>query len=89
MNLSLQNKNSNNDCHEPENIKLNSYLPCISWGKCAKDVSKLKKNDNIFIYGELRSREYKKPLQDGTFEIRVAHELLVTDFYVIGKENEE
>lgn len=69
-------------------VKLNSYLPCIAWGKCAKQISKLKKNDNIIITGELRSREYKKPLEDNQFEIRVAHELLVTDFKVLNDETE-
>ena len=60
--------------------KLNSYLPCIAWGQVAKRVEKLNKNDFIFAIGELKSREYKKPLDDGQFEIRVAHELLITDF---------
>ena len=67
--------------------KLNSYLPCIAWGKCAKEISKLQKNDNIVITGELRSREYKKPLGNGEFEIRMAHELVVTDFRKL--QNEE
>ena len=46
-----------------ENSKLNSYLPCIAWGNCAKKISKLNKNDNIIICGELRSREYKKKVK--------------------------
>lgn len=62
------------------NSKLNSYLPCIAWGKTAKEIAKLEKNDWIYITGELRSREYKKPLGNGEFEIRMAHELVVTDF---------
>lgn len=71
-----------------ENSKLNSYLPCIAWGKCAKKLSECNKNDNIYITGELRSREYKKPIGDGKFEIRVAHELLVTDFYKAEQSSE-
>lgn len=66
--------------------KLNSYIPCIAWGKCAKEISKLQKNDNIEICGELRSREYKKPTDDGKFEIRVAHELVVQEFGQVGIE---
>lgn len=66
-----------------QNSKLNSYLPCIAWGKCANRLSKLNKNDNIVVQGELRSREYKKPLENGQFEFRVAHELLVTDFMML------
>ena len=60
--------------------KLNSYIPCIAWGKCAKRISKCNINDTICLTGELRSREYKKPLLDNQFEIRVAHELVVNDF---------
>lgn len=60
--------------------KLNSYLPCIAWGNCAKEISKLQKNDNVVITGELKSREYKKFLSDEQFEIKIAHELVVTDF---------
>lgn len=66
--------------------KLNSYLPCISWGGVANKIGKLSKNDKIEITGELRSREYKKPTSNGEFEIRVAHELLVTDFEVLSRE---
>ena len=60
--------------------KLNSYLPCVAWGKLAKQISKLKKNDIIAVQGELRSREYKKKVSESDIEIRVAHELIVTDF---------
>ena len=60
--------------------KINSYLPCIAWGKCAKKISKIPKGKKILINGELRSREYKKPLPDGQFELRIAHELLVIGF---------
>ena len=67
--------------------KLNSYIPCIAWGKCAKEIAKLSKNDNIAIRGELRSREYKKPTDDGKFEIRVAHELVVQEFEADGEED--
>lgn len=69
------------------NSKLNSYLPCIAWGKVAKQVEKLNKNDIVTITGELRSREYKKPLGNGEFEIRMAHELVVTD--IRRQEDEE
>lgn len=63
--------------------KLNSYLPCIAWESTAVKLSELKVNDKLLITGELHSREYKKVLDDGDIEIRVAHELLVTDFSII------
>ena len=76
----LANNIIRNDC------KINSYLPCIAWGKCAKRIEKIPKNKNILIVGELRSREYKKPLDNGQFEFRIAHELLVTDFQELEDE---
>lgn len=61
--------------------KLNSYLPCVAWGQVAKYVDGLSLHDEISISGEFRSREYKKYLDESKkeFEIRVAHELLVTN----------
>ena len=35
------------------------------------------------ITGELHSREYKKPLPDGSFEFRIAHECVVKSFKVV------
>lgn len=63
--------------------KLNSYIPCIAWGNVAVELSKLPVNTKIVLKGELHSREYKKPLSDGTFEIRVAHECLINNFVVL------
>lgn len=57
---------------------LNSYLPCISWGKYAKQIEKLSVGDTVKIGGQLHSREYTKTLSTGETEIRVAHELTVT-----------
>lgn len=63
--------------------KLNSYIPCIAWGQEAIDLSKLSINTKIKIIGELHSREYKKTLEDGSFEFRVAHECVVKSFEII------
>ena len=62
------------------NQKLNSYLPCIAWGKAAADIAKLSVNSKITIYGKLQSREYHKKISDEEFEIRVAHEVFVKSF---------
>lgn len=61
--------------------KLNSYLPCVAWGQVAKYVDSLPLHSEISISGEFRSREYKKYLDEDKkeLEIRVAHELLVTN----------
>lgn len=63
--------------------KLNSYVPCIAWGSLAEEIAKLKVNDSVAIVGKLHSREYKKTFADGTFEFRVAHEVVVEDFQVL------
>lgn len=70
---------ANNLIIEDSNQKLNSYLPCIAWGKLAKQISQMHVNDKIIISGELHSREYKKIIdpETGEFEFRVAHELVV------------
>lgn len=66
--------------------KLNSYLPCIAWGKTAQEISNMHVNDIVQISGKLQSREYKKYISDDDFEIRIAHELYVDS---ISKENDE
>lgn len=59
--------------------KLNNYLPCVVWGKLAQEWAGLQVSDKIVIKGQLRSREYKKLLENGEIEFRVAHEILVSE----------
>ena len=61
-----------------ENQSLNCYIPCVAWGKQAKEIAKLEVGDNLNIIGQLQSREYKKKTSDTDFEIRVAHELNIS-----------
>ena len=63
--------------------RLNSYIPCIAWGVTAKQLAQLPVNTKISIKGELHSREHTKAQPNGTIEIRVAHEFMVTSFEVI------
>jgi primosomal replication protein N len=64
-----------------ENSRLNSYLPCVAWGNVAKGLSKCPVGQNITIRGEFHSKEYKKIVSDsGDYEIRIAHELVVTSY---------
>ena len=63
--------------------KLNSYLPCVAWGRLATEMANLKVSDKIEIFGELHSREYKKQLDNGEMEIRVAHEIVVLDYKLV------
>lgn len=77
---------ANNLIIEETAQKLNSYLPCIAWGRVAKELAKLHVNDKIIIHGELHSREYKKMITENDFEFRVAHELVVQSFEVVNGE---
>lgn len=63
--------------------KLNSYIPCIAWDSIADELSSASVNTSIQIRGVLNSREYKKMLPDGSFEFRVAHEVVVKDYKIL------
>lgn len=73
-----------NNVHSQDNQKrLNSYIPCIAWGTIAKELQKYSVNTQLKVKGQLHSREHKKKLDNGEMEIRIAHELLITEFEVI------
>jgi primosomal replication protein N len=60
--------------------KLNSYIPCVAWGKTAKDIeNNYAVGDAVSIKGRLQSREYKKRLSENEIEIRMAHELATNE----------
>lgn len=80
---------ANNLIIEDNKQKLNSYLPCLAWGKIAKELSTLSVNDAVSISGELHSREYKKVLDNGEVEIKVAHELVISDYKLITATTKE
>lgn len=73
---------ANNLVSADNSKRLNSYIPCIAWGNIAKQISQLPVNTKIGLSGELHSREHTKTHEDGSVEIRVAHELMVTSFEV-------
>jgi single-stranded DNA-binding protein len=74
---------ANNLTSSNSSKRLNSYIPCIAWGKTAQQLSELSVNAKVNLIGELHSREHTKTYEDGTKEIRVAHELLVESFEVV------
>lgn len=74
---------ANNLVSADSSKRLNSYIPCITWGVTARKFSELSVNTKVKLYGELHSREHKKVYEDGTVEFRVAHELVVTDYEVL------
>ena len=59
------------------NSPINSYIPCIAWGRVAKKISKMSVGDSVAGFGELRSHQYVKNIDENTQEIRVAHEALL------------
>lgn len=73
---------ANNLMSADNSKRLNSYIPCIAWGQTAKALSELPVNTKIKLFGELHSREHTKEYENGSVEIRVAHELLVNSFEV-------
>lgn len=62
-----------------ENQSLNCYIPCVAWGKLAKEIAKKNIGDYLQVKGQLQSREYKKKISDNDFEIKVAHELNISE----------
>ena len=74
---------ANNLVSADSSKRLNSYIPCIAWGNTAKQLAKLPVNTKIKLCGELHSREHTKNHEDGSVEIKVAHELMITSFEVI------
>ena len=74
---------ANNLISADSSKRLNSYIPCIAWGKLARELSELSVNTKISLTGELHSREHKKVHEDGSVEIRVAHELVVSGYEVV------
>jgi primosomal replication protein N len=59
--------------------KLNSYIPCVAWGKMAKEIeSDYLVGDDVHMEGQLQSREYKKKISEEEIELRIAHEMTIT-----------
>ncbi len=51
------------------------YLPCIFWGRTARQIAALTTGARITLTGRLQSREYTKQLPDGSSEQRTAYEI--------------
>ena len=65
------------------------YIPCIIWGRNAKYCEHLQTGTTVKVVGRVQSREYEKKYEDGTSEKRVAYEVSVSKFEIIGKDSEE
>ncbi len=51
------------------------YLPCIFWGRTARQIAELSAGARITLTGRLQSREYHKLLPDGETVTRTAYEV--------------
>lgn len=54
------------------------YIPCIVWGRNAKEASEFKTGDKLKIYGRIQSRDYKKKLENDEIVNKTAYELSVS-----------
>ena len=64
------------------------YIPCIAWGRNAIRTSELDVGTRVKVLGRLQSREYKKKIDDETYEARTAYELSAYMIDVV-EESEE
>ena len=53
------------------------YIPCIAWGRNAIFAEGLEVGNKISLTGRMQSREYRKRLDDGNVEQRVAFEVTI------------
>ena len=51
------------------------YLPVIAWGQLAVQTSRLQVGDALSLEGRVQSRAYRKVLEDGSIQDRVAYEV--------------
>ena len=51
------------------------YLPVIAWGQLAVRAARLQVGDPLSLEGRVQSRAYRKVLEDGSIQGRVAYEV--------------
>ena len=54
------------------------YIPCICWGRNARDASGFEVGEHVQLLGRIQSREYVKRISDTETEKRVAYEVSVS-----------
>ncbi len=55
------------------------YLPCIAWGRCAREASFWEAGRSVRLTGRFQSRSYVKVTEEGSLQ-RTAYEISVTGF---------
>lgn len=72
---------ANNIFVEDKNTRIDTYLPCVCFGECARKLSKeLSVGDPIYVKGQLHSRTYRKYYDNGEMEIKTAHEAVISSY---------
>ena len=71
----------------PRRYKRADYLPCILWGKVAKEVAACQLRDTVQICGRMQSRGYTKVTEDGPQE-RVAYEISALTAQILSQSEE-
>lgn len=57
------------------NYHKSDYVPCILWGRNARFMANQTVGCKVELIGRIQSRDYNKPLEDGTMEKRTAYEV--------------
>lgn len=65
------------------NYGKSDYLPCIAWGRNARYANSLSVGQKLCLNGRLQSRNYKKVLENGVIEERIAYEVSCSLIYSI------
>ena len=55
------------------------YLPCIAWGRCAREAALWEQGRPVRLTGRFQSRSYVKVTEEGSLQ-RTAYEISVTGF---------
>lgn len=68
--------------------KKTDYIPCITWGRSARFISRFGAGTKVRFYGRIQSRKYKKKLDDLSVEIRTAYEVSIWRMEVLEDESQ-
>lgn len=71
----------------PRGYKRADYLPCILWGKIAKEVAACQLRDTVRISGRMQSRGYTKVTEDGPQD-RIAYEISALTAQILPQADE-
>lgn len=67
------------------NFNKSDYIPCILWGRNAKYIQNQKVGTKVTLSGRIQSRSYKKEIESGVYEERMAYEVSCQKIEVLEK----